>query len=355
MFPYLVIIFFLGVLFYNELAKSCQVYKVNLYSFWASVLFLCAFSSLRWNTGTDFPEYISIYNFVPVITSGESIFQGYKNIEPGYKVLISLSKVLGTEIAFLFLSCFFSLAPMALGIMKLNEIERVGYFYPLLLYFLVFMISYNFNAMRQAISMGFFVLSLSYMYNKSTCKVFLISIVAFTFHSTGFLIVLSYLSWRFFDMSKRYRLFFLFIPFCIFLYYSNPLVYILNAFGVNLERWVGNWGELDYLSISLRLIILFIMLFPYNFFNKDKLSSLLFNLYGQGMLIYLALAPVGMMATRFNMFYRVLEIVIIPMMIYRTNYKFNKVYIMVVYFIISFFIFYNTLMNEVNLYSLRPF
>ncbi|MGY5652787.1 EpsG family protein [Vibrio cincinnatiensis] len=352
---YFLIILVLVFLSCNELANNGLASKSNLFYYWILVFLLCVFSSLRWNTGTDFPEYISIYNFVPVIMSGDNVFQGYTNIEPGYKLLISISKILDTEVAFLFLSCFFSLAPMTLGIIKLNKIVRVGYFYPLLLYFLVFMISYNFNAMRQAISMGFFVLSLSYMYNKFTYKVFFISIVAFTFHSTGALIGISYLLWRLFDISKRYSFFFLFILLCVFVYFLNPLVYVLNSVGVNLDRWVDKWGGVEYLSILMRLIILFTMFFPYNLINKDKISSLLFNLYAHGFLVYLALAPVGMMATRFNMFYRVLEILIIPMIIYRMSYKFNKAYIMVVYFLISFFIFYTTLTNEVNLYKLRQF
>lgn len=355
MLSYFFIIFLFAIFSVRELSSNGKTTDATLFYFLCAVVSLCFFSSLRWNTGTDFPQYISIYNFIPSITSGENIFYGYKNIEPGYKLLIAVSKLFDSEVVYLFLSCLFSLIPMALGIIKINRVKTIGYFFPLLLYFLIFMLSYNFNAMRQAITMGFFILSLSYMHEKKSYKVFLLSITALAFHSSGILILVSYLLWCFFDLSKNNRFLFVFVPLCLLFYLFNPLLITLEFAGVNVSHWTDKWGELDLISILLRVVILFIICFPYKFFDKHKFFSLLFNLYSHGILIYLALSPVGMMATRFNMFFRVLEIIIIPMIIYSMRYKYNKLFLTIVYLVVSCFTFYQSLTSEVNFYNLRQF
>ncbi|MCA6719960.1 EpsG family protein [Vibrio sp. 1409] len=321
--------------------------------FYIAIIFLCVFSALRWNTGQDFVTYIEIYNFSKPILSGLDIFVGYSNIEPGFKVLASIAKEFDSEALYLFLCCFMSLVPLCVGIIRLNRVEKIGYFFPLLIYFLVFMISYNFNAMRQAITMGFFIYSLSDMYHRKTSRVFIVSAIAIMFHSTGGLILLSYLAYSRFNVLNGTRLLFFIAPFTVLLYFFSPLYHLLSILGVNIEAWREQWGRVDVISLFLRFVIIFLFAFPLKLHKQQGLPNLLLNLYIQGFVIYIALFDLGMMATRFNMFFRVIEILLVPIVIYRMKHNLNKGVVFSIFMLIFIMIFFVTAQQEVNLYKIR--
>ena len=354
MYIYIILIFSLALLSIVEW-KVFDNHKIKAFVLLCFVTILCVLSSLRWDTGQDFFTYIDIYNYIPSIFSGENIFIGYKNIEPGFKLLASFSKIFDDEVVFLFLCCAFSLFPIACGIIKLNKIESFGFFFPLLIYFLVFMINYNFNAMRQAITMGLFVYALSDMYYRKWLKVMVISFVGLLFHSTGGLIFISYLMYFNFkiDFSKHKRLFFIFSPLSVFLIVFNPLSHILQFVGVNVENWREAWGGVEVSSIVFRLMIVFLMIFPLKIYQSSRLAKLLFNFYLYGMLFYFALFDVGMMATRFNMFFRVIEVILVPLIIYHMRYFSNKAFSSIVFVALFIVLFYSTVQVDVNVYKFR--
>lgn len=317
------------------------------------VLFLCVIASLRWDTGQDFDTYLQIYSFIPSFFSNENIFKGYTNIEPGFKFIASISKSFDSEIVYLFLCCAMSLLPFFFGLKKINKLVNIGYGIPLLSYFFVFMINYNYNAMRQGISMGFFIYSLYYMFKGSTLKVFIISCIAMTFHSTGAIIFLSYLALKICSINSYRKVVWL-LGICFILYLVEPLTILLKLVGVNISYWQNNWGGIELFSIITRLVFLILIIFPVKLLVNNKFYAMLVSLYFQGILIYFSLSSIAMMATRFNMFFRVLEVVMLSMMLYKSKYYINRKLLFVVYNLLFFIVFLYTISEPINLFKFRP-
>ncbi|WP_188085244.1 EpsG family protein [Pseudoalteromonas fuliginea] len=314
------------------------------------ITFLCFISATRSYTGQDFAEYIDIYNYTPAIFSGEDIFQGYSNIEPGFRVIASVAKMFDSDIVYLALCAGLSLFPLYFGIIKVNRYTRISMSYAILIYFCFFYINYNFNAMRQAITMGFFICSISYMYEKKTSKVILISLLAATFHSTGILILLSYIASRFYLINSYKKIFFVLIA-SLIAYRVDILTRVFAVSGVNISRWQDLWGEISVSSIILRIILIAVLIFPKPVFKEGRLGALLFTFYIYGFFIYMALGSVDMMAARFNMFFRVLEVLLIPLLLARYRVKINKGAHYLLFFCLYFLVLFVTSSIEVNHYN----
>lgn len=355
MFIYIFLFFLLCGFIYVENIKVNKVRALSLScknTFTLTVIvFLCFLSAIRWYTGHDFAEYIDIYNYTPSILSGENVFRGYSNIEPGFRVVASIAKVFDSHIVYLALCAALSLFPLYFGIKKFNRYAPINMSYAILIYFCFFYINYNFNAMRQAITMGFFIYSISYMYEKKTFKVVCISLLVGLIHSTGILILLSYIASRFYLINSYIKILFVLIA-SLIAYKVDILTKAFIASGVNITRWQELWGEISVSSIILRLILIAVLIFPKPVFKQGKLGALLFTFYMYGFFIYMALGSVDMMAARFNMFFRVLEVLLIPLLLARYKFSVNKGVHYVLLFFIYILVLLVTASTEENYYNL---
>ncbi|MEZ9362049.1 EpsG family protein, partial [Vibrio cyclitrophicus] len=347
---YLIVLLFLFLFSFIEFFLKNK--DKNLLLGGGIVLLLSLFASFRWETGSDFLTYLEIYNYIPSIFSGRDIFDGYNNIEPGFKILVAISKSFNSSAVYFFICCIFSLLPFLLGIKNINKIESIGYAIPLAIYFCLFMIGYNFNAMRQAISMGFFVYSLYYMFNGKTFSVLLLSALAFSFHSTGALIFISYFVYRYFKVDNYNKIIIIFI-FSIFLLYFKPLTTILNFLSINTSGWQDKWGGIDYVGILSRIFLFSLIIYIPGLVKKNNFYSFLLTLYSFGFLIYFSLSDVGMMATRFNMYFRVLETIMFSIVLNNVHYRLNKYLIFTLLVLYLLVVFFTTSLSPVNIYNLR--
>ena len=58
-----------------------------------------------------------------------------------------------------------------------------------------------------------------------------------------------------------------------------------------------------------------------------------------------------MMATRFNMFFRVLEIVMFSMVLYQSKFVLNRIIVFIFAFSLAILTFYLDIMNDDNIYQ----
>lgn len=353
MFVYVFLFLFLCGFIYFENIKINKVRSIdsNCKEILAllSIIALWIMSSLRWYTGHDFAEYIAIYNYTPSVLSGDNIFRGYGNIEPGFRVIAAVAKAFDSHVVYLALCAALSLFPLYLGLKKFRYYIPIGFSYAILIYFCFFYVNYNFNAMRQAITMGFFIYSITYMYEKKTFKVVLISLLIALVHSTGLLILLSYIASRFFIVDSYKKVTVIFIL-SLVAYKVDFLTKIFVMAGVNISRWQELWGEISASSIILRLILILMLIFPKPVFKQGPVASLLFTFYMFGFFIYMALGSVDMMAARFNMFFRVLEVLLIPMLIASYKFKINKVIQCAILLVLYILILLATVSADANSY-----
>ena len=82
------------------------------------------------------------------------------------------------------------------------------------------------------------------------------------------------------------------------------------------------------------------MFFAINLEKKNRQILSLFNVYWFGYLLYIVFIDNNMISTRFNMFFRILEIVLVPLIVSAYSVKFNKNTVFVLFLIPCFILFY---------------
>lgn len=338
------------VLILNFLDINFKISKrISIFFEISFFLILVFFAGLRGNVGTDTQEYLRFWNGLEPAYNYN--FEYYSNFESGYKIVFSIIKSFSnSEVVFLFFNALLALAPLYIGLKKiLNKHVIIS----LIIYYSVFFIPYILNGMRQAIAMGLFVFALPYFLNKKSISVIFLTFLASLFHSSGFLILVSYI---FFIIAKKIKKwFYVFSFFCALLVYKLGLggMVLFNYTSVNRDVYISEFNESTSLfQIVIRtVIVLFIMFFAINLEKKNRLVLNLFNIYWFGYLLYIVFIDNNMISTRFNMFFRVLEIVLVPLIISAYSVKFNKNSVFVLFLIPCFILFYSSSVFVDNIYE----
>ena len=83
------------------------------------------------------------------------------------------------------------------------------------------------------------------------------------------------------------------------------------------------------INILQRLLILLPLIYFYPSLSKEKTFSTLFNIYFWGTVVYLTFGFFGLFIARINMFFRILEIILIPILYEKVKNKNQKIIIQV--------------------------
>lgn len=335
---------------FSFLLLSCilqLVYKLSLPKF---TLFLAGilifFSGVRVGTGIDYYSYLDMWYYVKPINEIENFY--LSAVEPGFVFLISLIKFFTNKsIYFYLVTSLLAILPIYPTLVKLNIRYKIISFF---IYFLVFYITYPFNVVRQGIAMGIFIFSLPFILKQRFFLVLFLSIIAGLIHSTGFLIIIAFLAIYIKINVKYFLIIGLLISFIC--WRLDILNYILfNYLGVS-EVFV----ELFSKSTSIFQVITRILLMLILFYFGLKINYLVFNkifiIYLLGFFIYIALLNHNLLATRFNMFLRVLEIILAPMLIERTKNIPTRLTLFFIFLIPFTYSFHQSLLIEENEYHL---
>lgn len=332
------------------LELNVKINQKNIYIISCIVLIgLILFAGFRGEVGTDYREYIRFWENLNPISSFNAFY--YPNFEIGYKVLFSTLKFFtDSNIVFLIVNAFFALVPLFLGLKRV--LDRY-YFFALLIYYSIFFIPYDLNGMRQAIAMSFFIFALPYFFEKKYFKVLIITFLAALMHSSGMLIAVSYI---FYIIAKKIEKWFYPISFVLALFvYKSGFggLFLFKYLKVNEDVYNDSFDQsTSSFQILMRTVfVVFLMYFSIINENKDKRILHLFNVYWFGYLLYLIFLDNNMISTRFNMYFRVLEVVLVPMIVSCYAMRFNKNSLFYSFIIPCFIIFYVTSTFSDNIYT----
>lgn len=334
-------IFFLLLCIFQLVFQFQFTKKIN-----CSLVFLLIFlAGIRVNTGIDYQSYLDIWISIQPITEQSSFTIG--KIEPGFTLLISLIKTFTTKSIYFYLTCaFLCLFPVFLGLVKLNiPYMSISFF----IYLLVFYLTYPFNGMRQGIAMGFFIFSIPYILNKKKSYVFFLSIIASSIHLTGLLIIVAY-----FVIFSNIKIKYFFVIgllgslFCLNFDLLGKLLF--NILGVSMVYVEIFTYSTSAFQIITRTLLLF-MLFYFGNKIKNPTFDKIFIMYLTGFFIYVALFQYNLLATRFNMFFRLLEIIMVPMILDKTKNSTSRLAILFIFLVPFTYSFYTFLLVEENKYN----
>jgi hypothetical protein len=276
--------------------------------FWLSLL-----AAFRYDTGTDFHTYREIWRYAPALSevSVSYIFLGY--LEPLFVATNALLKAV-SEQEMIFYAAYGALTMY--GVSRAIAQYRINQVYACLVYFCVFYLPYTFNAMRQALAMSLFLLALRPILQGRVREVWLIGVVATGFHFSGVLIIFSFYYLRVVE-------YFRFSPRVLFIGGSGASLAVglsglggmlyFGVFSGKLETYSELFSEgTSLVNVAVRLALAGLLIFYGTAGQKDEALHRLLKIYLLGLFLYLSLLSFNVLGTRFNMFLRVLEVLLIP-------------------------------------------
>lgn len=280
--------------------------------------FLAVLTAIRVDTGTDFPTYEAIWDYtstLPDLTIDETFFHF---LEPLFVLTTSALKSLEPDPWIFF---------VAYGTATIVLLHRSIVWFRLngphayLVYVGMFLLPYAFNGMRQALTMSMFLYSLRYILRRRTGMVVLWTAIASGFHFTGILIGLAYVVHRLtehreFRLSRWFLWGALIASVIGMAGLGGRLFFTLFEYKAETYSEVFNEGS-SVANVAVRLMLAGLLIYGASLAPPSRLMRQLLVLYSLGLFIYLSLLEFNVLATRFNMSYRVLEVILVPMVLER--------------------------------------
>lgn len=314
-------------------------------------LLLALLASLRYDTGTDFNAYQSIWNTTSALNFS---FATYEYVEPGFLLVNSLLKAVykGDFLYFSFYA-FTTIMFLYVGLKKL----KLNVVFVIFLYYCLFYFAFTFNAMRQALAMAMFVYSLNFLVKGKMKEYFLLNILAMCFHLSSIVYIFFGAIW-FFDISKKYFVFSIFLPLiALFIYISGLGYEVFNFFTSALGKpstYLSEWKEeISIIQWASRIVMLAAISFFTLKHQENKFISSLGFFYIIGFSLYILFADVAMLSSRLNMAFRIVEIIIAGLLLIEYRTISNKFFVFFVFMIPYSIQFLINASNPDNQYILR--
>lgn len=307
------------------------------------LMLLSIIAGIRYGIGTDYYTYLTIFQ-------GIDDFDDYQYLEPGFRLIITFVKNLGfSELSLFFIFALITLVFLFKGIKENSKFPAFSIF----IFTLVFYIAYVFNGVRQGIVMSIFLYLLSDIEQRNVKKVLFFSILGMTIHYSAGFILIGYFFTYLKISRKKYII--LTILCIIFMATNNFWVNLVNLVSPELviSKIVSYsddfTDEVDLIGLLQRVLILipFIAYFP-ALKKLDGRFEIIFRLYFLGFIFYTFYSNNGMFATRINMFFRILEVILFPYLLGLKINKSVKTLIFLIIIIWATLIFVSAMRNPYN-------
>lgn len=322
MYAYLLSYIILFVLTLKEI--TIKKYSQNQMSI-LIILFIFIFTywaGIRYGIGTDYYNYLNIFQ-------GINSFSDYNYLEPGFRFIVTIVKKLGfSEFSLFFVFAFILLCFMLVGIKKNSKYPVFSIF----IFMTVFYIGYVFNGLRQGIAMSLLVFVLKDIELKNFKKVFVYTILGMTIHYSAVFIIIGYFFNKIIIKKMHYILMTIIFMFIVVIndFWSDIIIHLMPEYiALKINLYSYNYeSEIDLLGIMQRLMIIFPFILYFNFLKRDNDSfEVIFKLYYLGFIFYSIFSFQEVFATRINMYFRILEIILFPYLLTLRINRFEKLFL----------------------------
>lgn len=298
-------------------------------------ILLSLLTMVRYGVGTDFYNYEYIYKITPALDEGglSDVFHG----EIGYLFLSSVFKTFG--ISFWLFNAVFAFVSMYLFYLGIKKYCDYPLF-SLLIFYSVFYFTYPFNAIRQGLTIAaFWGILLHFLINRKY-KVYTIWTIIFSLFHTSILFALI------FPLILKIRLNgrIVMILFLIALIFPTQRIisvvtpsFLYAALNTYLDV------EVSLTAFFARLIfwipiIYFMIKAPKQSYAYVGLEKIL-NLFLWGIFVYLMFLSLSFIASRLNVYTRILEVILLPLSCFSFKRIINRIIFMFVFSIVLFYLY----------------
>jgi len=251
-----------------------------------------------------------------------------------------LRNVIGLKFQSLLL--FYALIGVTL---KLSAIRKLSPFIwgSLLIYFSHYFMLHEFTQIRIGAATGFLLLALWYLCEKKYLQFYVFAFIAIFFHQSCFFVVfLPLLS----NSDKNLKVFYLIVPLGYLLYFFNtylnisiPIPYLQDRVEIYEEATKSGFLKDEKTNVFnvlflLRIVILYtILIFSKKIYVHFSNVYLLIKIYTISLFIFLFLSKIPVFAFRTQELLGVVEIILIPSLIFIFPKRFKYIGILAVWFV----------------------
>lgn len=250
------------------------------------IVILTLFRGLRWETGTDWDQFLEVFQYVDKSNAIFFIRSTGEILEPGYTLLNFLVKCISDYYtSFLLLSNLIIL--ICYKYFSINIIQRYQ-----CLTFIMIIITYQFFPVRQNIAGAILMVATIFFLKNRYKKFILLTIIAFLFHKSVLIIIPLILFSRLKIKNSLYLIAYLVIPFLHSSSLNNAIIklspyisLISEDFDTAITNYM-NYGidavSFSYGSYMLYLIFLLVFSKIKNIADKTEIKehyNLIFNLF----------------------------------------------------------------------------
>ena len=289
---------------------------------------LFVLSSIRYYIGTDYGNYYNFFESIKPFGLDSNYGLSNQYFEPLFQYIVSILKHIIEHPVFYFsFYSFITLLFLFLGIKKESEHYIISAF----ILYCIFYHHYLFNTIRQGVVMGIFIYSTTFIINRSLIKVLLISFLSSLIHTSGWLILVAYFS-SFIKIKSRLTLLILLLV-SISVWQvglgEKLFIFLINVFNnfipANLNMYVKLFSyDHSFTQVLQRLLVAIPLIYYYPILSDSDRFSKLFSIYLFGLVFYLIFGFFGLFIARINMFFRILEILLIPILYQKLKTKNQK-------------------------------
>jgi len=333
---YLSIFFFFVLSLLNK--ENLRKDVVQLFTVIAFIFFLI-FGGLRFEVGADWTNYEDLFlaneSWSDVFSSNkEYLFQVFSYV---FKLSFNNYSV------FVFAFFFISFCLKFVFIKKYSP----DIFLSLIIYIYTIFSIYDLNGIRQGMALGLCMLSISYILDQNIFKFIGIITIASLFHLSAIIFFPFYFLSRM-KLTNKQILFSLLLVFIISIPFRSFLKnsqFIQTLFlSETFEHYSVYATSTDYaldvpiisFAVFQRFFIFILFIITYKkIIIKDEIKLLLRNGYFVGIILFLIFSFSLEISARLSFYYKAMEIIMIPLIVYSFIPKYQKMFLIIVFTLLS--------------------
>jgi hypothetical protein len=300
-----------------------QTFTKKFIPFLPIIIMCTMIAGFRNEVGKDYISYKNIFEHIQSL-------QDYPLIEPGFKYLVLALKSFNLN----YLWIFFIIGAISLFFYYRGIVQQTKYtYFAFFIFFNTYIVTAIYSGLRQGLVMGIFLFMLTSLYERKFLHVLISTVIAFSIHITGILILISYLVPKKIVIPKKYIIIALLVSF-LFLF-IDVSKYLFDYFPLYLQMKFVDYSEafdekINLIRVLQRVFLIIPFVYYYDLIVKksDRLKYF-FYIYLIGYFVYIVFSFNLAFATKINQFFRVLEIIMFPMLLELIKSKFNKSFLFI--------------------------
>jgi len=347
---YIIIFIYLFIVAFLDFIIDFQKYQK--YFFYFTILILVLFLGLRWEVGTDWDPYFSLY---------ESIDSGFQNIflvlhfDIGYVILNYLCKLCFLSYTgFLIVDSFIAIFILLFLVKKFSTTPNVAAF----VFFTCYYLSHFMGSNRRIIAISMVIVSFYFIWKKNYIRFSLSQLIAFLFHNSSIATV-----FVFFIPKRRFSIkniaIFISVSLALGLLQfmmkiADVIIFVLSAIGLTsiVQKYqiytssdADIYAGADYLQSNSHIVLamlkrvlvlsIFILLIRKIPREKEVFVNYLLNIYVVGICVYALFSGLAVLQV-VSTYFCIVEILLFGILSQNVSKKYLALFIM-------FLIFYGTI------------